>query len=169
MATAKTIGPGEIQAAIARLAEAISGRHGSTASLLLLGIANGGVELARRLRADGVSIWYAADAAVSHPAPDGLKHAFIRAVCQGYDNVYWRRSKRPLGWLHASPLGGAVRLLRSIVKNGTTVPARVRSLGLDPMSAVGSFFFGTGYALVTYSSEIVAYFAPRLIRKHIQM
>ena len=127
------------------------------------------VELARRLRADGVSIWYAADAAVSHPAPDGLKHAFIRAVCQGYDNVYWRRSKRPLGWLHASPLVGAVRLLRSIVKNGTTVPARVRSLGLDPMSAVGSFFFGTGYALVTYSSEIVAYFAPRLIRKHIQM
>ena len=49
MATAKTIGPAEIQAAIARLAAAISTRHPSPENLLLLGIANGGVELAHRL------------------------------------------------------------------------------------------------------------------------
>ena len=113
-------------------------------------------------------IWRAADAAVSHPAPDGLRHALIRAVCQGHDNVYWRR-RRPLGWLHASPLGGAIRLLRSIGKNGATVLSRTRPWGLDPLTAVGSFAFGAGFALVIYGSEIVAYFAPGLIRKHVQM
>ena len=49
MATSKTIGSGEIHAAIQRLAAAISSRHGPTRPLLLLGIANGGVELAKRL------------------------------------------------------------------------------------------------------------------------
>lgn len=49
MATPKTIGPDEIHAAIERLAAAISERHAATPQLLLLGIANGGIELARRL------------------------------------------------------------------------------------------------------------------------
>lgn len=48
MAPSKTIGSEEIHAAIERLAAAISERH-AKAPLLLLGIANGGVELARRL------------------------------------------------------------------------------------------------------------------------
>ena len=51
MATPKTIGPAEIHAAIARLADAISARHAGRKNLLLLGIANGGIELARRLSA----------------------------------------------------------------------------------------------------------------------
>ncbi len=51
MGTPKTIGSGEIHAAIERLAEAISSRHTGDQRLLLLGIANGGVELARRLAA----------------------------------------------------------------------------------------------------------------------
>ncbi len=49
MAASKTIGPDEIKAAITRLAEAISSRHEPAQPLLLLGIANGGIELARRL------------------------------------------------------------------------------------------------------------------------
>ena len=51
MATPQTIGPGEIHAAIARLADAISARHAGKKNLLLLGVANGGIELARRLAA----------------------------------------------------------------------------------------------------------------------
>ncbi len=51
MRASKTIGAGEIHAAIGRLATAISSRHGPGSRLLLLGIANGGVELARRLAA----------------------------------------------------------------------------------------------------------------------
>lgn len=49
MAQPKTIGSKEIHAAIEQLAAAISDRHAATPRLLLLGIANGGVELARRL------------------------------------------------------------------------------------------------------------------------
>jgi pyrimidine operon attenuation protein/uracil phosphoribosyltransferase len=51
VATPKTIGSEQIHAAIERLATAISGRHSPPARLLFLGIANGGVELARRLAA----------------------------------------------------------------------------------------------------------------------
>jgi pyrimidine operon attenuation protein / uracil phosphoribosyltransferase len=51
VAKTQTLGPGEIQAALDRLAAAISARHASTDKLLLLGIANGGIELARRLSA----------------------------------------------------------------------------------------------------------------------
>ena len=51
VATSKTIGSGEIQAAVERLADAVSERHRHSDKLLLLGIANGGVELARRLQA----------------------------------------------------------------------------------------------------------------------
>ena len=54
MATSKTIGPAGVTAAIEQLASAIDQRHAASASLVLLGVANGGValaaELARRLR-----------------------------------------------------------------------------------------------------------------------
>ena len=49
MATLKTIGSGEVQAAIERLATAILRRHPDPRGLLLLGIANGGTELTCRL------------------------------------------------------------------------------------------------------------------------
>ncbi len=44
-----TVAPIDIHAAIGRLAAAIGARHGSRERLLLLGIANGGIGLARRL------------------------------------------------------------------------------------------------------------------------
>jgi pyrimidine operon attenuation protein / uracil phosphoribosyltransferase len=49
VATPKTIGAREIHAAIERLAAAVAGRHAAGEKVLLLGIANGGVELSRRL------------------------------------------------------------------------------------------------------------------------
>lgn len=75
MATTKTIGPGEIQAAIARLADAIAHRHRDPATLILLGVANGGVELARRLaarlgaRAGTLDISFHRDDIGRHPIP----------------------------------------------------------------------------------------------------
>jgi pyrimidine operon attenuation protein/uracil phosphoribosyltransferase len=51
VAKSQTIGASEIHAAIERLATAISNRYANHPRLLLLGIANGGVELARRLAA----------------------------------------------------------------------------------------------------------------------
>lgn len=51
MAKSQTIGASDIHAAIAQLAAAISDRHSRTRKLLLLGIANGGIAVARRLAA----------------------------------------------------------------------------------------------------------------------
>lgn len=51
MAQPKTIGAEEIKNAIERLAAAILERHGLSARLLILGIANGGIEVANRLSA----------------------------------------------------------------------------------------------------------------------
>jgi len=51
MAPSKTIGPREVHAALERLAAAIEARHPRTADLLVLGIANGGIPVARRLGA----------------------------------------------------------------------------------------------------------------------
>lgn len=51
MSSHQTIGPAEIQAAIKQLAAAISTRHPESGKILLLGIANGGITLARRIAA----------------------------------------------------------------------------------------------------------------------
>ncbi|GAB1489301.1 bifunctional pyr operon transcriptional regulator/uracil phosphoribosyltransferase PyrR [Opitutaceae bacterium] len=51
MPNTKTLPSADLHAAIERLISAIGKRHADTASLLLLGVANGGIELARRLSA----------------------------------------------------------------------------------------------------------------------
>jgi pyrimidine operon attenuation protein/uracil phosphoribosyltransferase len=72
----KTIGPREVHAAIERLAAAIQARHRQTPNLLVLGIANGGIALARRLgaklgttRVGDLDISFHRDDIGHHPVP----------------------------------------------------------------------------------------------------
>ncbi len=51
MPVAKTLSAAEIHSALDRLTHSIAERHGSPAKLVLLGIANGGITVARRLAA----------------------------------------------------------------------------------------------------------------------
>ncbi len=89
MATAKTLGSGEIQAAIERLAEAISRRHRGGNKVLLLGVANGGVELARRLavklkvQAGTLDISFHRDDIGRHPIPKEFAPTQIPADVHG--------------------------------------------------------------------------------------
>ena len=76
MAPPKTIGSREVHAAIDRLAAAIGGRHKDTRGLLVLGIANGGIPLARRLasmlgikRVGDLDISFHRDDLGRHPIP----------------------------------------------------------------------------------------------------
>jgi pyrimidine operon attenuation protein / uracil phosphoribosyltransferase len=76
MAPPKTIGSREVHAAIGRLAAAIESRHGSTKDLMVLGIANGGIPLARRLcaklkikRIGDLDISFHRDDLGNHPIP----------------------------------------------------------------------------------------------------
>ena len=89
MATPKTIGSGEIHAAIARLATAITARHGPGAKLLLLGIANGGIPLARRLAAQlstksgTLDISFHRDDIGRHPIPKEFTPTVLPADVNG--------------------------------------------------------------------------------------
>jgi pyrimidine operon attenuation protein / uracil phosphoribosyltransferase len=76
MAPPKTIGSREVHAAIERLAAAIGARHRQTKGLLVLGIANGGIPLARRLcarlgikRVGDLDISFHRDDIGKHPIP----------------------------------------------------------------------------------------------------
>ncbi len=90
MAKPKTIGSGDIHAAIERLAQAISQRHPAPGKLLLLGIANGGVELARRLtlslpaaKAGTLDISFHRDDIGRHPIPKEFAPTHIPADVNG--------------------------------------------------------------------------------------
>jgi pyrimidine operon attenuation protein/uracil phosphoribosyltransferase len=76
MAAPKKIGAREVHAAIERLAVDILARHPAPADLLVLGIANGGIPLARRLgarlgaqRVGGLDISFHRDDIGRHPIP----------------------------------------------------------------------------------------------------
>jgi pyrimidine operon attenuation protein/uracil phosphoribosyltransferase len=73
VAKLKTIGSGEIHAAIERLAAAISHRHPAPEKLLLLGIANGGVELASRLSMSLSGPSPSRSKSSPHPSPSSLR------------------------------------------------------------------------------------------------
>ncbi len=119
MATPKTIGSKEIHAAIKRLVAAISGRHGAGQKILLLGIANGGVELARRLDAG-----LAKAAPALTVAPGTLDVSFHR------DDIGRHPIPKEFAATHipADVHGATVILVDEVVFSGRTVKAALDEL-----------------------------------------
>jgi len=92
MAVSKTIGFREVHDAIERLAAAISARHPDASGLLVLGIANGGVPLARRLaarigaaRVGGLDISFHRDDIGRHPVPKEFTPTLLPGDVDGAD------------------------------------------------------------------------------------
>jgi pyrimidine operon attenuation protein/uracil phosphoribosyltransferase len=90
MATPKTVGPREVHAAIGRLAASIEARHGAGKPLLVLGIANGGVALARRLgsrlglkRVGFLDISFHRDDIGTHPIPKEIAPTLVPGDVDG--------------------------------------------------------------------------------------
>jgi pyrimidine operon attenuation protein/uracil phosphoribosyltransferase len=90
MAPPKTIGSREVHAAIERLAAAIGARHPDTNGLLVLGIANGGIPLARRLcsrlgikRVGDLDISFHRDDLGRHPIPKELAPTLLPGDVNG--------------------------------------------------------------------------------------
>ncbi len=150
MATTKTIGPGEIQAAIERLAVAISGRHRDATKLILLGVANGGVELARRLaqklgaRAGTVDISFHRDDIGRHPIPKEFAPTQIpadvdRATIVLVDDVLFsgRTVKAALDELFDHGRPTKVELAVLVDRGGRRLPMAADYTGivLDPAGA----------------------------------
>ena len=150
MATPKTIGSGEIQAAIARLADAISARHdGAKNPLLLLGIANGGIELARRLalslskgsptvRAGTLDISFHRDDIGRHPIPKEFAPTQIPADVHGasvilVDDVLFsgRTVKAALDELFDHGRPTKVELAVLVDRGGRRLPFAADYVGLE--------------------------------------
>ena len=153
MATSKSIGAGEIHAAIERLAAAISGRHTGAGPLLLLGIANGGVELARRLTkhlsarkvvAGTVDISFHRDDIGRHPIPKEFAPTHIPADVQGatiilVDDVLFsgRTVKAALDELFDHGRPAKVELAVLVDRGGRLLPVSADYTGLTLAPALG--------------------------------
>ena len=162
MAPPKTIGSREVHAAIGRLAGAIRARHPDARGLLVLGIANGGIPLARRLgvllgikRIGDLDISFHRDDLGRHPVPKEFAATLLPGDVNGatvllVDDVLFtgRTVKAALDELfdHGRPATvelavlvdrGSRRLPVAADFSGTTIAAREEedvlvSLGEDP-------------------------------------
>lgn len=144
MSTAKTIGSGEIKAAIKQLADAISSRHAAPQNLLMLGIANGGIELARRLarllnaRAGTLDISFHRDDIGRHPIPKEFAPTHIPADVQNatiilVDDVLFsgRTVKAALEELFDHGRPSKVELAVLVDRGGRRLPVAADYVGID--------------------------------------
>lgn len=124
-----------------------------------------GLEMAGRLLKKGHKIRRHGEAWVNHPSPNGFRHAFVRAVVNGHDTVYWnRRLKR--GWLTTSPLGAIYRFAHdgAIVVQRVFRRRRKVHAGL-PLASL-AVVVGVTFRFVVMVSEWVAFVSPGLIRRN---
>jgi hypothetical protein len=122
-------------------------------------------QLAGVLRRRGIAVYRQGDSAVSHPPPQGLRTFVARAVCRGHDAVYWRRRSRH-AVLHANPLASCLRWLRELSRVAVRVARRARAVGLGPLGALAAIAMGFVYYSCKFAGEVIAFFAPGIIRRY---
>ena len=143
MAASQTIGSDQIHAAIARLGEAISARHGATDRLLFLGIANGGIELARRIataahaRSGTIDISFHRDDIGRNPIPKEFSPTIIPHDVNGatvilVDDVLYsgRTVKAALDELFDHGRPASVELAVLVDRGGRLLPVAATYTGL---------------------------------------
>lgn len=148
MSAPQIIGSAEVQAAIGRLAAAITSRHPDPRGLLLLGIANGGIELARRLgehlglNAGVVDIAFHRDDFGSQPIPKETISSRIPGTVQGatvilVDDVLFtgRTVKAALNEIFDHGRPEAVELAVLVDRGGRRLPFSADHHGLQVPAA----------------------------------
>jgi len=144
VAKTKSLGPVDIEAAILRLTEAISHRHPATDNLILLGIANGGIELNRRLatklgvkQTGTIDISFYRDDIGRNPIPKELVPTQISADVQGanvilVDDVLFsgRTLKAALSELFDHGRPAKVELAVLVDRGGRKLPVAADYTGL---------------------------------------
>jgi hypothetical protein len=125
--------------------------------------------LAKSLMRQGIPIYRQGASTVSHPPPEGVRTFFVRALCQGYDAVYWK-SQRPLGaLLNASPVGSLLRFVRQLWEVLVRVATRARTVGLGPLGILAAIGMGFAFYTCKLAGEVVAFFAPGVIRNNLSV
>ncbi|MEY2789160.1 MAG: hypothetical protein RLZZ447_488 [Verrucomicrobiota bacterium] len=144
MPAPQIIGSAEVHAAIDRLAAAIAARHPTRRGLVLLGIANGGIELARRLGerlhlpAGIVDISFHRDDFGSQPIPKETTSSHIPGAVQGatvilVDDVLFtgRTVKAAINEIFDHGRPEAVELAVLVDRGGRRLPLAPNHLGLE--------------------------------------
>jgi pyrimidine operon attenuation protein/uracil phosphoribosyltransferase len=140
----QTIRAEELHTAIGRLAEGIAGRHPQPSSLLLLGIANGGIELARRLAArlgasaGTLDVSFHRDDIGQHPIPKEFAPTHIPGDVHGativlVDDVLFsgRTVKAALDELFDHGRPAKVELAVLVDRGGRRLPIAADYVGID--------------------------------------
>jgi hypothetical protein len=119
--------------------------------------------LAKTLRANGVRLFRAGSAMVSHPPPSGLSHFVNRAICHGHDIVLSSKTRR-MGWLSASPIGAVFRLVREIALAPGRIVQRRQASVRSISGAILAFALAIAYASLKFVGEVTTFVSPRFVR-----
>lgn len=125
--------------------------------------------LAKQLRAKGITIYRQGASTVSHPPPVGGRTFVVRALCQGYDTVYWKGQRRFGMLMNTNPIASLVRLIRQWVKVFVKVITRAHVVGLGPLGALKAIGSGLAFYFWKFVGEVVSFFAPNVIRSNLSV
>ena len=121
-------------------------------------------QLAWDLRRLGYPTHVSGRAWVSHPAPNGLEHYFVRAIAKGHDNRYWS-TKRQSGGRLVNLIGTARRFALGCAKVVINTVRRYPKLRVGFGYAVVAIPIGLAYQVVVLGSELFCYVKPQTIRR----
>jgi hypothetical protein len=125
--------------------------------------------LAKSLMHQGIAIHRQGVSRVSHPPPEGARTFVVRALCQGYDSVYWKRQRRFGPLFDANPIGSLVRFIRQLWEVLVRVATRAPTVGLGPIGILAAIGLGFAYYGLKLVGEVVAFFAPGVIRDNLSV
>jgi hypothetical protein len=126
-------------------------------------------QLAKSICGKGIAIYRQGASAVSHPPPRGARTFVVRAVCQGHDTVYWKGRRSFGALLHTNPVASILRWLRALWQVLLKVATRARAVGLGPLGALAAVGMGFAYYSCKLGGELIAFFAPDVIRKNLSV
>ena len=125
--------------------------------------------LAKSMRGKGITVYRQGASAVSHPPPRGVRTFVVRALCQGHDTIYWKSRHRLGALLHTNPVVSLLRWLRALWQVLVKVATRARAVGLGPLGAIAAVGMGFAYYSCKLGGEVIAFFAPDVIRRNLSV
>lgn len=122
------------------------------------------LQLARELERAGIPVYRELRARVSHPAPNGWRHFFARAMAQGRDGVFRERG----GFRLRQSVRGLVSRLRQLWRTLRDGASR-RRYGITLAETPAIFGIGLLYISTRFVGEIAALQFPGFVEKRFRI